>query len=199
MGNTFLQLTPIKGLTIRAQQSADAFDWRSSYKQYPDKQFNENSGDVQEAFQRFYSFTFTNTAEYKMDVKEEHHLSLLLGQESIIQKNETFNAHTIGHSDRRLMLLSASQTPAESGAHHSKANVHPIGYSRVHHTYRYKENKKDLPIWQSLLDCIYCSSKRTWFYTFHETIPNSHPLSTKKQLLNPHWNAKSYAANRNGG
>ncbi|MDE5638354.1 MAG: TonB-dependent receptor [Odoribacter sp.] len=140
MGNTFLQLTPIKGLTIRAQQSADAFDWRSSYKQYPDKQFNGNSGDVQEAFQRFYSFTFTNTAEYKMDVKEDHHLSLLLGQESIIQKNETFNAHTIGHSDNRLMLLSASQTPATSGAFGASLTetVYNSYFARFNYDYRNK-------------------------------------------------------------
>ena len=110
MGNTFIQLTPVKGLTIRAQQSADAFDWRNSYKYYPAEN-NGYSGQVWEAFERFYSFTFTNTAEYKMDVKEDHHLSLLVGQESIVQKDETFNARTQGQSDRRLMLLSASQTP----------------------------------------------------------------------------------------
>ena len=113
MGNTFIQLTPIKGLTVRAQQSADAYDYRSTLKAYPDplNEMNKNVGSVREAFQRFYSFTFTNTAEYKFDIQNDHHLSFLIGQESIIQKDETFNARTQGHSDSRLMLLSASQTP----------------------------------------------------------------------------------------
>ena len=56
MGNTFIQLTPVKGLTIRAQQSADAFDWRNNYKYYPGD-LNGNSGTVRESFQRFYSCT----------------------------------------------------------------------------------------------------------------------------------------------
>ena len=117
MGNTFIQLTPIKGLTIRAQQSADAFDYRMTYKAYPDplNEMNKNTGNVQEAFQRFYSFTFTNTAEYKFDIKDDHHLSLLIGQESIIKKNEAFDAHSQGQTDRRLMLLSASQIPYADG------------------------------------------------------------------------------------
>ncbi len=139
MGNTFIQLTPVKGLTIRAQQSADAFDWRNNYKYYPGD-LNGNSGTVRESFQRFYSFTFTNTAEYKMDVKEDHHFSLLLGQESIVQKNETFNATTIGHSDRRLMLLSASQTPAESGAFGSgiTETVYNSYFARFNYDYQNK-------------------------------------------------------------
>ena len=113
MGNTFIQLTPLKGLTVRAQQSADAYDYRSTLKAYPDplNEMNKNVGNVREAFQRFYSFTFTNTAEYKFDIQNDHHLSFLIGQESIIQKDEAFNARTQGHSDSRLMLLSASQTP----------------------------------------------------------------------------------------
>ena len=113
MGNTFIQLTPLKGLTVRAQQSADAYDYRSTLKAYPDplNEMNKNVGNVRETFQRFYSFTFTNTAEYKFDIQNDHHLSFLIGQESIIQKDEAFNARTQGHSDSRLMLLSASQTP----------------------------------------------------------------------------------------
>lgn len=140
MGNTFIQLTPVKGLTIRAQQSADAFDWRNSLKIYPDQQFNQNSGGVREAFERFYSFTFTNTAEYKLDVKEDHHFTLLLGQESIIQKDETFNARTQGHSDRRLMLLSASQTPYTDGAFGSgiTETVYNSYFARFNYDYQNK-------------------------------------------------------------
>ena len=55
MGNTFIQLTPVKGLTIRAQQSADAFDWRNNYKYYPGD-LNGNSGTVRESFQSFLFF-----------------------------------------------------------------------------------------------------------------------------------------------
>lgn len=118
VGNTFIQLTPLKGMTLRAQQSADAFDYRSSSKGYPDPlgYLNENYGRATESFQRYYSFTFSNTAEYKFDLADSHHFSILLGEESIVQKNETFGASTEGQSDRRLMMLSASQIPNSAGA-----------------------------------------------------------------------------------
>lgn len=65
---------------------------------------------------------------------------MLLGQESIVQKNETFNATTIGHSDRRLMLLSASQTPAESGAFGSgiTETVYNSYFARFNYDYQNK-------------------------------------------------------------
>ena len=108
--NTYFQLTPIKGLTIRAAQGMDAFDYRYSYKFLPDAAANGGKGSAMELFQRYYAFTYTNTAEYKCNFADKHYLTALVGQESIIKKNQNFNAETEGHTDNRLMLLSAGTT-----------------------------------------------------------------------------------------
>lgn len=118
--NLYEQLTPIKGLTLRAQQSVDAYDSRLSNQGFPTETLYTPMGDVyasngapgtistgyrQESFSRYYQFTYTNTAEYRFDINKQHNISFLLGQESIIGKSEGFGLFTEGHSDRRQMLL----------------------------------------------------------------------------------------------
>lgn len=90
-GNTFFNINPIKGLNIRTSQAVDAFDYRNSHKAYPEGPF-EGAGVASESFERYYSFTFTNTAEYKFSLSDKHLFTVLAGQESIITKNENFSA-----------------------------------------------------------------------------------------------------------
>ena len=110
--NLFEELTPIKGLTIRAQQAMDAYDYTLSHRVYPydeiitamgDK-ISARSGASQQSFSRYYSFTYTNTAEYKFNIKD-HYITLLAGQESIISKSRGFGAYSSGHTDKRLMKI----------------------------------------------------------------------------------------------
>ncbi|MDR1756608.1 MAG: SusC/RagA family TonB-linked outer membrane protein, partial [Culturomica sp.] len=112
IGSSYIEVTPLKGLTIKGVQAVDAFDYRNSGVSYPEL---FGIGTVTESFQRFYSFTFTNTVEYKFDLNSMHHFTLLAGQESIAEKNNQFGARTEGHSDRRLMLLNTRQTSAQDG------------------------------------------------------------------------------------
>ena len=106
-GSTYIELTPVKGLTIRSQQNIEAYDWRVSQKANPDPNgpFVGN-GTATENFQRYYQLTFTNTAEYRFDVAEKNEFIILLGQESILTDNETFGASVEGITDWRLNLLS---------------------------------------------------------------------------------------------
>ena len=106
-GNTFININPIKGLNIRAAQAVEAFDYRYSYKALPIGPF-EGAGSATESFQRYYSFTYTNTAEYKFTAWNNHNFSALIGQESIITKNQSFTSEVEGLTDPRLMLLSAA-------------------------------------------------------------------------------------------
>lgn len=111
-GNTFVNINPIKGLNIRAAQAIDAFDYRFSYKCLPIGPFapnaqGEGGGSASEMFQRNYTFTFTNTAEYKFNVANNHNFVILAGQESIQQSQMLFSAEAKGLTDERLMLMSA--------------------------------------------------------------------------------------------
>ncbi|WP_290389410.1 TonB-dependent receptor plug domain-containing protein, partial [uncultured Bacteroides sp.] len=88
-GNTYVNINPIKGLNIRAAQAMEAFDYRTSGVALPMEPFKD-AGTAKESFQRYYAFTYTNTAEYKFTAWDRNHFSFLLGQESIIRKNESF-------------------------------------------------------------------------------------------------------------
>ena len=124
--NLYEELTPIKGLTIRAQQAVDAFDYDLSYNAYPREDlvtpmgdvYNGSTGSAQEAFQRYYSFTYTNTAEYKFNI-DDHNVTLLAGQESIITKSRNFGVYSTGHTDMRQLLLTQGTTVGIGNLSHS--------------------------------------------------------------------------------
>lgn len=116
----FEQITPIKGLTIRAQQAVDAYDQRIHNYGFAKETLYTPMGDVytgsgdpdeldkgyhQESFGRYYQFTYTNTAEYKFNLASLHNFSVLAGEESIISKSHSFGVFVDGFSDNRQLLL----------------------------------------------------------------------------------------------
>jgi TonB-linked SusC/RagA family outer membrane protein len=119
--NLYEQLTPIKGLTIKAQQAVDAYDSRVKNNGFPKSPLvtpwgtspnastaNDDGiieGYNQQTFSRYYSFTYTNTAEYKFNINNTHNVSALIGQESIISKSNGFGVFSSGQTDIRQMLL----------------------------------------------------------------------------------------------
>ncbi len=116
-GNTYININPIKGLNIRSAQGVDAFDYRSSFVALPTGPF-EGMGMAAEQFQRSYSFTLTNTAEYKFNVNGRNDFTFLIGQEAIVSKNDAFSVDVDGLTDPRLVLMSAASVPSLPG--HSK-------------------------------------------------------------------------------
>lgn len=120
------QINPIKGLTIRAQQNVDAFDYRLNNTVLPDEPFWTPMGDYwdwqgstdgfnQQSFQRYYAFTYTNTAEYARTFNDIHNMTVLLGQEAIISKSDKFGLGIGGYNDPRTMLLSQTTDKSISG------------------------------------------------------------------------------------
>ena len=107
--STYQQITPIKGLTLRAQQSVEAYDWRASQKALPvaddEWPFTGSEPNAAEAFERYYRLTFTNTAEYRFSVAERNNFAVLLGQEAILTDDESFSASSYGQSDLRQPYL----------------------------------------------------------------------------------------------
>ncbi|MDE5567600.1 MAG: TonB-dependent receptor [Muribaculaceae bacterium] len=116
-GVFYEQFNPIKGLTIRAQQALDAIENRTGIVYNPiempfvtpmgDSYYDEQleTGQNTQRFERYYQFTYTNTAEYKHTFNDVHNMSVLLGEETIILKDDTFGVTTKGQSDIRQMLL----------------------------------------------------------------------------------------------
>ena len=128
--NMFEEITPIKGLTIRAQQAVDAYDYTLSNVGLPYDSFvtpmgssiSGRSGYRQESFNRYYSFTYTNTAEYKFNIGS-HNVNLLAGQESIISKSTAFGVYAEGHTDARQMRLSDATSVSTSNLTHSQSET----------------------------------------------------------------------------
>lgn len=113
-------ITPIPGLTLRARQVLDAYETRLRYRYIPHDvnevtpfgtfqngtpdQGDLSTGSSQYTTSRYYSFTYTNTAEYNKTIGD-HSFGVLLGQESIISKSEGFGVYATGQTDPRQMLL----------------------------------------------------------------------------------------------
>ena len=132
-GNAFEEITPIKGLTIRAAQAIDAFDYRYRYVSLP-ADYNNQKGSASESFQRYSSFTFTNTAEYKFSINEMHNISALVGQESIIYNGSSFGASVDNITDGRLPMLSNGTIPKQPSASKKKKVMNSY-FSRLEYNF----------------------------------------------------------------
>lgn len=110
MGQTHFTLTPMEGLTIRAVQAVDAFDFTNSAIARPD--YASLAGLTpyrRESFQRYYQLLSTNTVEFRTDFGEGlHSLTALLGHESIVKVNNSFTARGIGYNDDRILSFGSA-------------------------------------------------------------------------------------------
>lgn len=126
-GNLFEELTPIKGMRLRAVQALASYDDMFTALSKPREAYVSPMGDVVNAYgdgsspyrtestQRFYQFTSSNTAEYIFDVNDVHNFNVLIGHESIYSKDEGFAASRSGLSDLRMLLLTnATEEPSVS-------------------------------------------------------------------------------------
>ena len=103
MGQTYFLLTPVKGLTIRAQQAIDAFDYTNTSINMPSYTPYSGRGRNSKAFQRSYQLSSTNTIEYKGDVNKKHFYAVLAGHESYIKYQTAFSATGSGLTDDRIV------------------------------------------------------------------------------------------------
>ena len=121
--NAFVNINPIKGLNLRSAIGLDWNDLRVSYKAYNlvDDGFGEQmpTGQASEQFSNFYRWTVTNTAEYKFNILDDHDVTVLLGQESMTNKTESFGVMRTGLVDNRLMLLSSTSNTSPLVPSHS--------------------------------------------------------------------------------
>ena len=105
--STYLELTPVKGLTIKAQQGIEATDYGYDYVMDPDPNGPfPLDADHNKTFSRYYQMTFTNTAEYRHTFAEKHNFAILLGQEAILYNSESTGVSVAGITDKRLNLIS---------------------------------------------------------------------------------------------
>lgn len=139
-GSAFLQLTPVKGLTIRSQFGIEAYDYRKTSKRLPSHPDATKGGNTYQRFDRNAQLTTTNTIEYKFNVNEDHHITALVGQEGIKNNYQRFASKTEGQNDDRLTMLEAGTTATLLGA--SENNLYTYCYlsffGRAEYSYKDK-------------------------------------------------------------
>lgn len=109
-GNSYEQITPVKGLVFKAVQALEAYDYRLSTKSIPEVG-SPLTSSAKESFARFYRATFTNTAEYQFDINNDHDFTFLVGQEAILERSNSFSASSSGQSDIRMQQVDDGTTP----------------------------------------------------------------------------------------
>jgi len=119
-GSSFIQLTPFKGFTLKAQAGIDAYDRRTTTERLPSYIGSLNNGNVYEYLFRNISTTITNTAEYKFDINTKHKFTVLAGQEGIANDYTSFYGTSSGQTDDRLVLLNAGPSAISVSSSHTQ-------------------------------------------------------------------------------
>jgi hypothetical protein len=140
-GSTFIEVQPVKGLTLRSQLSANAFDVRSTNISSPDSPTStgtKGTGTVNESFQRSYSWTSTNTAEYRHTFADAHHFSALLGHESIYGSGHSFGVGTKGITNSDLLYLSKGTETTSLPTYSTSKYAYNSAFFRAEYDYSEK-------------------------------------------------------------
>ena len=103
-GMSYFELTPIKGLKLKTQNSVDAFDQNAGFKRLPSHIDVPGNGTMSEQRYRRYQWQSTNTAEYQW-TRGLNSYTALVGQEWIQYNYNSFTASVEGLADDRLMQL----------------------------------------------------------------------------------------------
>ena len=140
LANGFVELTPIKGLSIKSQYGIDWFFTNSVTVYTP------NGGDGYSAGGNLYDYqtyrktwTWTNTANYQFDIKEDHHFNTTLGMESQeMTYRRRYYAGT-GLSDKELIYAEAPYlTYSGNGSSRSERSMTSyLGRLSYNYNYRY--------------------------------------------------------------
>lgn len=128
-GNIYEELSPIKGMRLRAVQALAAYDDKYTSISKPREAYISPMGDVvdlygdgstayrTESSDRWYQFTSSNTAEYIFDINRQHNFNVLLGEETIYSKSDGFAVSREGLTDPRMLLLNnATEEPTVTQA-----------------------------------------------------------------------------------
>ncbi|MFT0575825.1 SusC/RagA family TonB-linked outer membrane protein [Bacteroides thetaiotaomicron] len=113
LSTVFVDITPIKNLTVRAQFGADYSHSISFMKSYPSYIINNNSGRAGRSSSDILNLTETLTANYRWTLKDDHSFNFMLGQEGIDYRSTGFQVVTRGQTINRLTNI-ASGTRASS-------------------------------------------------------------------------------------
>lgn len=134
--SAYVEIKPIKNMTIKSQVGMDASDYRVSSKQLPSFIGSLNNGNASESFSRGVTKTVTNTIEYKFYLKN-HSFTSLIGNEYIDNTSTGFSGSSAGQTDDRLTLIGAGPNLRNAGSSKSEY-AYKSKFGRLEYNYSSK-------------------------------------------------------------
>lgn len=135
LSTVFVDITPIKNLTVRAQFGADYAHSTSFMKSYPSYIINNNSGRAGRSSSDILNLTETLTANYRWALNEDHSFNFMLGQEGIDYRSTGFQVVTRGQTIDRLTNVTAG-TRASSWQDANTAHSFMSFFFRTEYNYK---------------------------------------------------------------
>lgn len=136
VASVFIEVQPVKNLTLKSLFGIDGYDLRASGKSMPGYFNNsETGGSASEQFGRGYRMTLTNTATYNLNTKSRHNVNFLLGQETVTFTSEMFGAQNTGTYDDRLSHMGAGTVSTLASGGYSESYRYLSVFGRAEYNY----------------------------------------------------------------
>ena len=134
LSTVYAEVTPIKDLTLRTQLGIDFSHSTTDMKSLPSFPGNNGIGSAGKASANALQLTVTNTANYKFKVDHIHDFNVMLGQEGVNYRSESFQVVTRGQNNDFLTTLS-NGTYASSWANSYSSYAYLSFFGRGEYNY----------------------------------------------------------------
>ena len=134
-GNAYIDINPIRNLHIKSVVGTDLYFYRENYLRYPSYASSNGSGSRAKATTYAYSHINTNTIEYSFDVAQDHHITVLGGEEGRIIDSDYYTASSTGQYDDRLMNLQNGRQSSYSMSESASTSKFLSFFGRVDYNY----------------------------------------------------------------
>lgn len=108
IANLFAEATIIDGLVLKVQGGVDYTHGAVKSTSTPSYLPNNGQGKAGRNSSDAFNLTVTTTLNYGFDVKDDHHLNIMLGQEGVDYRSEGFSVSTAGQSNDWLTDVSSA-------------------------------------------------------------------------------------------
>ena len=117
----YAEVKPIEGLTLKTQGGVDFTHMPTSMFSNPSYITNNGSGTVGRSSNAVFNLTWTNTANYVMDINDDHSFNFLVGHEFVNSQAEGFSVMAVGQNNDKLLNLSSATTPRMPSDYYSSS------------------------------------------------------------------------------
>lgn len=131
----YAEITPLRNLTINSRLGVDYTHSTADMKSYPSFVGNNGVGTAGRSSYDAVNLTITNTVNYSLKIGGLHSVNMMLGQEGVDYRSESFQAITRGQNNDAFTSLS-SGTRAVSWANSSSSHGFLSFFGRGEYNYK---------------------------------------------------------------